>query len=326
MTLSAQNRPVIGKRLRNRVALFRDQPHFFYVSKCYLISMDGGTLDSQKIKAMQRQGWDSVAQGWKKWWRPIEEGAQVVSDRLVELAQVRQGHRVLDIGTGIGEPAVTAAKKVRPNGKVIAIDISPQMLAIARERAKDNGLDGIIEFGEADAESFSLPSSNFDAILSRWGLMFLPNLVDALRTMRQTLASGGRIAAAVWSTPQKVPALSLAIGTVMKEVGAPPPPPGTPGPFSLADASALQDRFRQAGFQDINISAQNTTFRFASPEEFTSFHQAINAPIKMMISGQSADRQQEIWNAVTGAARKYADSSTGAVSLQNEVIYVAAKR
>jgi ubiquinone/menaquinone biosynthesis C-methylase UbiE len=284
------------------------------------------SIDSQKIKVLQRQGWDSVAQGWKKWWRPIEEGAQVVSDRLIELAQVQQGHKVLDIGTGIGEPAVTAARKVRPSGKVIAIDISPQMLAIARERAKDSGLDRIIGFREADAESFSLPDSNFDAIISRWGLMFLPNLVDALRAMRQALASGGRIAAAVWSAPQKVPALSLAISTVMKEVGAPPPPPGTPGPFSLADVNILESKFRQAGFQDIRIDAQNVTFRFSSPEEFTSFHQAINAPIKMMMSGQSADRQQEIWNAVTDAARKYADVSTGTVDLQNEVIYVAAKR
>ena len=71
--------------------------------------------------------------------------------------------------------------------------------------------------------------------------------------------------------------------------------------------------------------AQSANFKFASAEEFTSFHQAINAPIKMMISGQSAARQQEIWNAITDAARKYADS-TRAVNLQNEVIYVAARR
>ena len=299
----------------------------FYTSSAFHIATmsDTSSIDIQKIKAQQRQGWDSVAEGWKKWWKPIEQSAQVVSDKLVDLAQIRQGHKVLDIGTGIGEPAVTTARRVGSSGKVVAIDISPQMLAIARERAKDNGLDKIIEFREADAESFSLPSSNFDTIISRWGLMFLPNLSNALASMHQALIPNGRIAAAVWSTPQKVPFLDLAIGTAMKEVAAPPPPPpGTPGPFNLADTNILQDKFKQAGFQDVTVHIGNMDFKGASAEEFTSFHQSINAPIKMMIASQTPQRQSEIWNAITEAARKYADS-TGAVTLQNEVIYISAR-
>ncbi|MGH9992506.1 MAG: class I SAM-dependent methyltransferase [Nitrososphaera sp.] len=277
----------------------------------------------EKIKAQQRQGWDSVAEGWKRWWKPIEESAQVVSDKLVDLAQIRHGQKVLDIGTGIGEPAVTAARQVGQNGKVVAIDISPQMLTIAKERAKDNGVEKIIEFREADAESLSLPSSSFDAIISRWGLMFLPNLSNALTSMRQALVPNGRIAAAVWSIPQKVPFLSLAIGTAMKEVAASPPPPGTPGPFTLADTNMLQDKFRRAGFRDVTVLIENMNFKAASAEQFTAFHQAINAPIRIMIASQTPERQGEIWNAITEAARKHADA-TGAVTLQNEVIYITA--
>jgi ubiquinone/menaquinone biosynthesis C-methylase UbiE len=301
--------------------------HFFNTSAaCHLAIMsDTSSIDVEKIKAQQRKGWDSVAEGWKKWWKPIEQSAQVVSDKLIDLAQIRQGQKVLDIGTGIGEPAVTAARRVGPTGKVVAIDISPQMLAIARERAKDNGLDKIIEFKEADAESLSLPSSNFDAIISRWGLMFLPNLSNALTSIRQALVPDGRIAAAVWSTPQKVPFLSLAIGTAMKEVAASPPPPGTPGPFTLSDTTMLQEKFKQAGFRDVSVHIGNMNFKADSAEQFTSFHQSINAPIKMMIASQTPQRQSEIWNAITDAARKHADG-TGAVTLQNEVIYVVARR
>jgi ubiquinone/menaquinone biosynthesis C-methylase UbiE len=91
---------------------------------------------SDDFKAQQRQMWDNAAAGWQTWWETIERGAQKVSDRIVELAEIKPGDKVLDIATGIGEPAVTAAKKVLPNGKVVAIDISPQMLAIARTRAK----------------------------------------------------------------------------------------------------------------------------------------------------------------------------------------------
>lgn len=301
----------------------------FYTSSAFhdvtMSDTSSSSVDIQKIKAQQRQGWDSVAEGWKKWWKPIEQSAHVVSDKLVDLAQIRQGHKVLDIGTGIGEPAVTAARHVGPSSKVVAIDISPQMLAIARERAKDNGLDKIIEFREADAESFSLPSSNFHTIISRWGMMFLPNLSNALASIRQALVPNGRIAAAVWSTPQKVPFLDLAIGTAMKEVAASPPPPVTPGPFNLADTNMLQDKFRQAEFQDVTVHIGNMDFKAASAEEFTSFHQSINAPVKMMIASQTPQRQSEIWNAITEAARKHADS-TGAVTLQNEVIYISARR
>jgi hypothetical protein len=86
------------------------EPRFFYTMNCskYLMST---AIDPQKFKSTQRQGWDSVAEGWKRWWKVIEQGGQVVNDTLVELAKISQGNRVLDIATGIGEPALTAARK-----------------------------------------------------------------------------------------------------------------------------------------------------------------------------------------------------------------------
>src|SRR5688572_4380140 len=158
--------------------------------------------------------WDNAAASWQAWWETFERGAQKVSDKLVELAEIKPGDRVLDIATGIGEPAVTAAKRVKPNGKVIATDISPQMIAIAKSRAKSLGLDDVMEFRESDGEKLDFPKSTFDAVLSRWGLMFLPNLPIALTTIRQLLTPGGRLSAAVWSTPSKVPMLDLAFSTV----------------------------------------------------------------------------------------------------------------
>jgi ubiquinone/menaquinone biosynthesis C-methylase UbiE len=144
-------------------------------------------FNPDEFKAQQRQMWDNAAEGWQAWWETIERGAQKVSDKLVELAEIKAGDKVLDIATGIGEPAVTAARKVMPNGRVFAIDISPQMLAIAKTRAKSLGLDNIIEFRESDGEKLDLPElsiARFDAILSRFGLMFFPNLPAALVRIR----------------------------------------------------------------------------------------------------------------------------------------------
>jgi ubiquinone/menaquinone biosynthesis C-methylase UbiE len=114
----------------------------------------GQAFNSEDFKAQQRQMWDDAAAGWQAWWPTFERGAQKVSDKIVELAEIKPGDWVLDIATGIGEPAVTTAKKVMPDGKVVATDISPQMLAIAKTRAKSLGLDSVIQFRESEVRNW----------------------------------------------------------------------------------------------------------------------------------------------------------------------------
>jgi SAM-dependent methyltransferase len=227
----------------------------------------GQAFNSEDFIAQQRQMWDNAAAGWQAWWPTFERGAQKVSDKLVQLAEIKSGDWVLDIATGIGEPALTAAKKIMPDGKVVATDISPQMLAIAKTRAKSLGLDSVIEFREIDGEKLDLTESSsstttskkFDAVLSRWGLMFFPNLPAALVRIRQMLITNGGLSAAVWSDPSKVPLSDLAFATVRKELNIPAPPPGAPGPFALADADTLRKTFSQAGFKDIKIDTFKIT-------------------------------------------------------------------
>jgi enediyne biosynthesis protein CalE5 len=281
-------------------------------------------FNPEQFKAQQRQMWDNVAAGWQAWWETFESGAQKVSDKLVELAEIKPGDKVLDIATGIGEPAVTAARRVKPNGKVVATDISPQMIAIAKSRAKSLGLDSLMEFREGDAEKLKFPNSTFNAVLSRWGLMFLPNLPMALTTMRQFLTSGGRLSAAVWSAPSKVPLLDLAFSTVQKQINAPASPPGTPGPFALADAEALERSFSQAGFKDVRVEAFPITFGFDSAESYTRFQQQITAPIQAMLANQTEESKKQVWDSVTDAVSQYADSQ-GRVNLDNEVICIVGR-
>ena len=280
-------------------------------------------MDPEKFKSMQRQGWDGVSEAWKKWWPVIEESTQVVSDRLVDLAGIRQGSRVLDIATGIGEPAITAARKAGPTGKVTAIDMSPEMLALAMQRAKDVGITNI-EFREADAESLQL-ASTFDAVLSRFGLMFMPNLLLALKIMRNALAENGRISAAVWSTADKVPAFLLPLEIIMKETGSKPPPPGTPGPFSLGDTNLLRQKFEQADFQDVMIEKNTMNFRFPSTERYVDMIRSTSGQLLAMMAGLPAERHEEVWNKVADGARKHLDPDTGTVNFTNEVVYVTAR-
>lgn len=283
-------------------------------------------IDSKQFKEAQRKSWDSVAIGWQKWWKTFEKDAQNLSNHLVELAKINSSSKVLDIATGIGEPAITAARKVgNGNGHVLATDISPQMLSIARQRAASLGLQDVIEFKEGDAETISLPDSAFDAVLCRWGLMFLPDLREGLSNIYSSLVNGGYLAAAVWASPDKVPFLSVSMKTVVKETGKPMPPSGTPGPFKLADQSIITDALSKCGFKDIVVERINVIFTFSSPEEYTQFNQAIAAPINAMLADQSQERKEEIWKAVTESASNYVDA-TGNVKLDNESICICAKK
>jgi SAM-dependent methyltransferase len=275
-------------------------------------------FDPEQFKQAQRQAWDRSASGLKIWWPILEEGGQILSDRLVDLAGLRSGSKVLDVATGIGEPAVTAARHVQPNGKVLATDISPEMLAIGRERAKKLGLQHVIEFRESDAESLKLPDKTFDALLCRLGLMFLPNLHNALRIFHNALVPGGKLAAAVWSALDKVPAINLAFLTVFKKLNLPPPSPDMP-PFHLTDPLVLQNALIKAGFQDVKTENMTVTLRLDSLDSFVNYHKAVSAPIHVLLAGQTIEKQNEIWQAVKEAAKPYANSK-GEVVLDNEAI------
>jgi SAM-dependent methyltransferase len=282
------------------------------------------TFDPARYKETQRRDWSAAAAGWRQWWPKIEEGLGSVSERLIQLGDVKPGDRVLDVATGIGEPAVTAARRVAPGGHVVATDIAPGMLEIARERAKELGLDNI-EFRETDAEELDLPTERFDVVLSRFGLMFLPDLGVALERIRAVLGPGGRLAAAVWGPPERAPLITIPLQTVARELDLPHPAPGTPGPLALADADALEAKVRRSGFADVRTERWDVTTPWASAAEFAQFIQAIAAPVRNLLADQTPERREQVWQAVERAAQGHADGD-GSIRLTNEVIYVVARR
>ena len=288
---------------------------------------DMSDIDPSQFKQGQRESWDSVAAEWQRWWKTTEAAAEIVSRRLIELAEIKQNSKVLDIATGIGEPAITAAKKVGNGGHVMATDISPQMLSIAKQRAISLGLQDVIEFKEGDTETISLLDSSFDAALCRFGLMFLPNLGAGLSNIYKSLRKGGIFATAVLASPDKVPFISLALNTALKEMNSPPPSINTPGPFSLSDENLLNDSFIKSGFEDIAIERLDMIFDFDSAEEYTNFVRETVAPIQTILSNQSHDKRKGILRAITEeAANRYANKDSGSVSISNKAICIAGRK
>jgi len=281
------------------------------------------SFDSSQYKARQRREWGVSADGWKRHWKIWEQAAQHLNEHLVDLARIRPGHRVLDVATGLGEPAFTAARRVGPNGSVVATDLSPVMLALAQEEAVRLGLRNV-EFQEMDAEEPDLPAQSFDAALCRWTLMFLPNLVVALTRLRELLVQDGRFAAAVWGAPQKVPFTSIPMGVIRQVLQLPAPPAGTPGTFSLADGHVLERSFTQAGFAEVAIERQTLTFEYSSLAEFIEERPATSASIRSMLAEASTVQREKIWQMVGEAIGKYQDVS-GILRIPTDTLCVVGK-
>lgn len=279
--------------------------------------------DVERYEDRQRQQWDRVAAGWKKWWRTIENGAQHVSDRLVDLAEIEPGQRVLDIATGIGEPALVAASRVGSAGRVVATDISKSMLDIARDRASILGLTNV-EFIEADAERLDFPDSSFDAILCRWGLTSLPNPSNALVKIRRMLAPDGSFATSVWDEASKLPLTSIATAVAQDMFHLASPQPETPPRFELAEG-ALERMMIHAGFTDVRAEEMTVTLELPSTEAFTQYLRDVSPVLAALLADQPSRRQAEYRQRLAERFRRYA-TVDGNFRVQNVTICAVGRR
>jgi len=283
------------------------------------------TFDPLAFKEAQRSDWQLAALGWRQWYDVLEAeaGGQVVSRKLVELADLEPGKTVLDVATGYGEPALTAARAVMPGGHVMATDIASNLLAFGRERAAQAGLDNV-EFRESDAETLDFPSETFDAVLSRQGLQFLPDVAGTLKRLNAALRSGGRLAAAVWGPPDTVQ-YALPIPIILRELNLPPPPSGRAGPFALGNAQMLAQLVADAGFRDIETGTVTVIYETASAEDFTRWIRDVAPPIAKLAKGQPAEVVDRVWRQVTAAWTPLL-TAEGGVRTSNQAIWVAATK
>ncbi len=282
------------------------------------------SLNADEFRESQRRDWNSVSGGWKKWWQTIEQGASHISETLIDRAGISPGQKVLDIATGIGEPALSAALRVGESGHVIATDQADDMLDIARERAREIP-DINIDFIQSAGEILDIDAGPFDAILCRWGLMFFPAPEKALDRIHTLLNREGRFSAAVWSTPDKVPGISLSMRVVQQLLDLPPPPPDRPGPFSLADRERLQGLFDDAGFVEVAIETIPVTFSMPSAQAFTDFTLDVSAPLIALMNTIDREKQDDIIAAITREAEKHA-AADGSLKLVNETLCISGKR
>jgi ubiquinone/menaquinone biosynthesis C-methylase UbiE len=281
-------------------------------------------FNAADFKEKMRAEWQSAA-GWRKWHDVIEaeDGGKRHSAKLVELVHISPGDNVLDVAGGYGEPSLTAALAVGPGGRVVCNDISAGMLAFGKERAASAGIENV-EFVEGDAEQLEFTPDSFDAILSRAGLMFLPDVAGTLQRLRTFLRPGGRLAATVWG-PQPTVQFTALFPIIVDELNLPPAPSGQPGVFALSDQAKLVALVEEAGFRDVKSGTIDIVFTTDSPEQFTAFIRDVAPTINEMVASHPAEVRERVWTRVTEGWKQFQDTD-GRVRTHNQANWVSGTR
>ncbi len=259
---------------------------------------------SQQLIEGQRQDWNRVAGGWEKWDRFFDEQMAFLNHRLVADARLRFGMRVLDLGSGTGYPALLGAQTVGPSGGVIGLDLAEQMLAVARRKATALGLANVT-FRTGNVTTLPFEANSFDAVTSRFCLMFLPEIPKAAAEIARVLKPGNWVAAAVWSVPEKNPSIGLSMEAIKSVIELPPPDPTAPGIFRLAKPGDLAGLFQQAGLVDVIEQEFLAEWSYVSVDEYYTSLMEIAAPIQNLMTALSAPQIQEVRRLITQAATQY---------------------
>ncbi len=251
------------------------------------------------------QQWNASAEAWHRWSPLINRWLGPATETMLDMCDIKQGSKVLDIAAGAGEQTITVARRIGHNGEVLATDISPDILHFAAETAHLQGLDNVqtrVIDGENIAE---LEQNDFDAVISRVGLIYFPDQHKALCGMKKLLRQGGKSAAMVYSSAESNAFFSIPVSIIRRRANLPVPQPGQPGPFSLGDISTFADTFKRAGFRDVEIETVKAPLRVKSVAECLQFEQESFAALHQMLSGLSDMEKDDTWCEIEDALQQF---------------------
>src|SRR4051812_18712414 len=210
------------------------------------------TTATEDLRAGLRGMWASVAPAWAEHADFTDARAARLTERMLELTRPAPGDAVLELACAPGSVGLAAAEAVAPDGRVVLSDVVAEMTAIASRRAAQRGLANV-STRVLDLEQIDEPDGAYDVVLCREGLMLVPDPARAAGEIARVLRPGGRAAVAVWGARERNPWLGVLFDAVTERLGAPVPPPGLPGPFSLTDPDALTAHLTAAGLDGVAV-------------------------------------------------------------------------
>jgi SAM-dependent methyltransferase len=261
-------------------------------------------FDPQKYKDTTRDQWQAAAGAWHRWGATLTEWLGGPTAVLFDMAAMGTGQQVLDVAAGAGEQTLLAARRVGPKGRVLATDISSNILEFAQQSARSAGLANV-ETRVMDGENLDLPESAFDVVVSRVGLIYFPDQQKALRGMLRILKPGGKIAAIVYSTPDRNGFFSVPVSVIRRRANLPPPAAGQPGPFSLGADGVLKAAYENAGFRDVKTKTLSAPLRMASASECVRFEKESFGALHQMLAALSESEREAVWKEIEQELKKF---------------------
>jgi SAM-dependent methyltransferase len=259
------------------------------------------SFDPRQYKQTTRAQWDDAAEAWHQWGPFLERWLGEATELMLDLAGVGDGSHVLDLAAGAGGQTIAAARRA---ASVLATDISAGILEFAAAEARTRGL-GNVATRVMDAERLDVEPGSFDAVLSRLGLMYLPDKPAALAEVRRALRRDGRFAAVVFAEPDRNDFFSIPIAIIRRRAQLPPPAPGLPGPFSSV---TLGEQLEAAGFRNVEVRRLPAPLRLESAAECTRLERESFGALHQMLGSLPEAEREEAWAEIEEALGEFEGS------------------
>jgi ubiquinone/menaquinone biosynthesis C-methylase UbiE len=251
-------------------------------------------MDTAAAKAKEHTSWSTASPAWKRYDAELLAWLAPVTDRMIERMGLEQGQRVLDLASGTGEPSLAIAERVGPLGAVLGVDFVDEMLATAREKADRRGLKNV-EYRTQDGEILDVAERSFDRASMRFGLMFMPEPVAAMKRVHQALRPGGRAVLANWGPPAKNPWAALVVAALKRQMEIPAPPPNATGLFAFADPDRQRSTLAEAGFVEVKIEeVPNEIGSFIDGASYCDFIFTLSGPLADLLAKLPLDKQAQV--------------------------------
>lgn len=263
-------------------------------------------MPTAKTVAPPPVDWRSSALGWARWEPLLMHQLWPVTIPLARAAGVREGARVLDVGCGTGEPALALAQLIAPRGRVLGIDVAPEMVRVAARRARALGLRDA-HFAHADITAVR---GRFDAVTARFSIMFVPDVAPALAHLRGLLAPRGRAAFAVWGPLARNPWMRLMREQTAAAGGVNADPTAGPHPFRFARRGTFEALLRAAGFRDIATEAVAVEAVYPTPEIYATSVCDTSSALRAVRRTLSKAADLRLRRGITRAAERHVRQGT----------------
>lgn len=236
------------------------------------------------LRQMAFAAWAGAAPEWERRADDVDEAEAPVTALLVRRLAPGPGDRVLELACGPGGLGLAVAPLVGPEGEVVCSDLVPEMAAAAAARATARGLRQVTT-AVLDLEAIDVPDAGFDGVVCREGLMLAADPARAVRETARVLRPGGRVALAVWGPRDRNPWLGWVLDAAGEQLGTEVPPPGVPGPFSLADRELLGSLLRDAGLADVVVEDCEVRSRHVDAAAWFERTTTLAGPLGQLVAG-----------------------------------------